>query len=152
MTIEPTTVAIAETEKTLRIISSIIKKNGRKILHQYPITSTQFIALQWVTEKGNLTIGELSKRIGLAFSTTTDLVDRMENNNLVERIRDEKDRRVVRIRALDKGKNIIKEVVKNRQEYVGTVLSSISVEKVEEMNEALHVLLEQMRDLDERQI
>ncbi len=152
MTTEPTLAAIAETEKTLRIISSIIKKNGRKILHQYPITSTQFIALQWVTDKGNLTIGELSKRIGLAFSTTTDLVDRMEKNKLVERIRDENDRRVVRIRALDKGKNIIKEVVKKRQEYVGTVLSSLSVERMEEMNEALLVLLEHMRTLDEKQI
>lgn len=153
MSKEPTTTtdAIAETEKTLRVISSIIKKNGRKILHHYPITSTQFIALQWVTDRGNLTIGELSKKIGLAFSTTTDLVDRMEKNDLVERVRDDKDRRVVRIQVLDKGINIIKEVVKKRQEYVGTVMESFSVEQMKEINKVLHVLEDHMFQLDEKQ-
>ena len=37
-----------------------------------------------------MTIDELSNRMYLAFSTTTDLVDRMEKNELVVRIRDEK--------------------------------------------------------------
>lgn len=149
MTIDLSKKMIIETEKTLRNISGIIKKNGRKILHQYPITSPQFIALQWVSEKGNLTIGELSNKIGLAFSTTTDLVDRMEKNELVERVRDQKDRRVVRIHILEKGKQIIGDVVQKRQEYLGTVLSSLSVAEMENMNEVLHVLHENMHRLDE---
>src|SRR5690625_6833094 len=79
-------------EKKLRYISGAIKQNGRKILKKYPITSPQFNALQWLIEEGELTIGELSNKNGLAFSTTTDLVDRMEKNELVERIRDSNDR------------------------------------------------------------
>ncbi len=149
MTIDSSKKIIVETEKTLRNISGIIKKNGRKILHQYPITSPQFIALQWVSEKGNLTIGELSHKIGLAFSTTTDLVDRMEKNDLVERVRDQKDRRVVRIHILEKGKQIINDVVQKRQDYLGTVLASLSVAEMENMNEVLHVLHENMHRLDE---
>lgn len=148
---DPSKEMIIETERILRNISGIIKKNGRKILHQYPITSPQFIALQWVSEKGNLTIGELSKKIGLAFSTTTDLVDRMEKNELVERVRDQKDRRVVRICILEKGKNIIKEVVKKRQEYLGAVLDSLSIQDMEQMNEVLGVLHHQMHQLDEQE-
>ncbi len=151
MSIEPSIRIIEETEKTLRNISGIIKKNGRKILHQYPITSPQFIALQWVSEKGDLTIGELSHKIGLAFSTTTDLVDRMEKNELVERVRDQKDRRVVRIHILDKGKKIIKEVVEKRQEYLGIVLESLSLAEKEKMNEVLQVLHQQMHQLDEKE-
>lgn len=104
--------AIVDVEKRLRYISGIIKQNGRKILNNYPITSPQFVALQWLREEGDLTIGELSNKISLAFSTTTDLVDRMERNDLVERVRDTKDRRVVRIHVLEKGKVIIEEVVK----------------------------------------
>lgn len=148
---EPSKGTIEETEKTLRNISGIIKKNGRKILHQYPITSPQFIALQWVREKGDLTIGELSKKIGLAFSTTTDLVDRMEENALVERSRDQKDRRVVRVHILEKGEIIIKEVVKKRREYLGTVLASLSNEEMVEMNAALQSLHTHMHQLDEKQ-
>jgi len=148
---DPSKEMIVETEKILRYISGIIKKNGRKILHQYPITSPQFVALQWVSEKRNFTIGELSKKIGLAFSTTTDLVDRMEKNELVERVRDQKDRRVVRIHILDKGKDIIKEVVKKRQEYLGEVLASLSIKEMEQMNEVLGILHHQMHQLDEQE-
>lgn len=43
----------------------------------------------------------------LAFSTTTDLVDRMEKNELIVRIRDPKDRRVVRIHLLDKEETLL---------------------------------------------
>src|SRR5699024_2361904 len=141
---------IAQSEKKLRYISGMIKKNGRKILNNYPITPSQFIALQWITEEDDITIGQLSKKIGLAFSTTTDLVDRMEKNKLIERARDSQDRRVVRIHALDKGKMVIKEVIKKRQQYLGDVLQTFSREQNEELNDLLHLLYEQMQIVDNR--
>ncbi|AUJ26102.1 Organic hydroperoxide resistance transcriptional regulator [Virgibacillus dokdonensis] len=137
-------------EKRMRYISGIIKKNGRKILHNYPITSPQFIALQWLLEEGDLTIGELSNRISLAFSTTTDLVDRMEKNGLVERVRDAKDRRVVRIHVLEKGKTIIHEVVEKRQEYLGQVLEEFSDDQIDQLHELLAYLHEQMKEKEQK--
>lgn len=148
---ETTNKEIVEAEINLRKISGAIKQNGRKILKNYPITSTQFIALQWITECGDLTIGELSNKIGLAFSTTTDLVDRMEKNNLVERVRDSVDRRVVRVRVLSKGKNIIKEVIKKRQAYLGNVFAAFTNEEAIKLNDLLKVLLEQMTQVGEKE-
>ncbi|MFS8631057.1 MAG: molybdopterin-dependent oxidoreductase, partial [Bacillales bacterium] len=101
---------VAELEKLLRYIAAILKQRGREILTQYPITPPQFVALQWLLEEGDLTIGELSNKMYLACSTTTDLIDRMERNGLVSRVRDEHDRRVVRIHLLEKGERIIEEV------------------------------------------
>lgn len=69
---------VAELEKSLRHIAAIVKQKGREILEDYTITPPQFIALQWLFERGDMTIGDLSNRIFLACSTTTDLVDRME--------------------------------------------------------------------------
>ncbi|WP_412775049.1 MarR family winged helix-turn-helix transcriptional regulator [Virgibacillus pantothenticus] len=134
----------------MRYISGIIKQNGRKILHNYPITSPQFIALQWLLEEGDLTIGELSNRISLAFSTTTDLVDRMEKNELVERVRDSKDRRVVRIHVLEKGKTIIHEVIEKRQHYLGEVLENFSDDQIDQLHELLAYLHEQMKEKEKK--
>lgn len=103
----------AEVEKDLRYISGIIKQKGREILSNYTITPPQFVALQWLFEDGDMTIGELSNKMFLACSTTTDLVDRMEKNNLVVRVKDSSDRRVVRIHLLEEGTRIIDEVIKN---------------------------------------
>lgn len=74
---------VAFLEKELRHISALIKQKGREILSNYTITPPQFIALQWLHEIGDMTIGDLSNKMYLAFSTTTDLVDRMEKMRLL---------------------------------------------------------------------
>ncbi|MDL4840609.1 MarR family winged helix-turn-helix transcriptional regulator [Aquibacillus rhizosphaerae] len=145
-----TTSTIAEIEKELRYISGIIKQKGREILDNYPITMPQFIALQWLLEEGDLTIGELSNKINLAFSTTTDLVDRMEKNELVERKRDTKDRRVVRIHLQDKGKVIIHEVIRKRQDYLGEVLENVSTDNIDVLHSILTLLHGQMKLVREK--
>ena len=96
-------------------------------------------------EDGDLTIGELSRKINLAFSTTTDLVDRMEKNKLVERTRDTKDRRVVRIHLLPVGRKIIREVIDQRRVYLSQVLSDVPADKVDVLDDVLELLLEKMQ-------
>ncbi|UOE96523.1 MarR family transcriptional regulator [Alkalihalobacillus sp. LMS39] len=126
------------------MIAQMIKQQGREILSQFPITPPQFVALQWLNEQGDMTIGELSNKMYLACSTTTDLIDRMEKNELVERVKDLQDRRVVRIHLLDKGKTIIEEVIKKRQEYLHGVLVNFSVEEVEILEKNLDLLYNEM--------
>ncbi len=141
---------IAAAEKKLRYIAAAIKRHGRKILKNYPITSPQFTALQWLIEEGDLTIGALSRKTGLAFSTTTDLVDRMEKNELVERVRDDNDRRVVRIHVLEKGETVIHAVLWERRKYLGEVLEQFSPEQTADLYELLTLLYDQMDRVHEK--
>ncbi|GAB6932962.1 MarR family winged helix-turn-helix transcriptional regulator [Calditerricola satsumensis] len=135
---------VYEIERLLRHMSCIVKQKGREILNHFPITPPQFDALLWLDECGDLTISELSNRMYLACSTITDLVDRMEKNGLVERVRDQSDRRVVRIRLLDKGRQIIQEVLKRRREYLAEVLAHVPPDDVREIRRALTRLNETM--------
>ncbi len=91
-----------------------------------------------------MTIGELSNKMYLACSTTTDLIDRMESNQLVERVRDTNDRRVVRIQLKEKGQNIILEVLEARREYLSSVLSNFSKKDVEDLSRTLSILHNEM--------
>ena len=136
---------IAQMEKDLRHIAGIIKQQGRKILTNYKITPPQFIALQWLFELGDMTIGDLSAKMYLAFSTTTDLVDRMEKNELVKRVRDEQDRRVVRIHLLPEGERIIEEVIEKRQTYLQNMLTHLGEDEVQEFSRYLSALHEEMK-------
>lgn len=136
---------VAYMEKELRYVATIIKQNGRKILKNYTITPPQFIALQWLFEHGDMTIGELSNKMYLAFSTTTDLVDRMEKNDLVKRVRDEKDRRVVRIHLLGEGERVIEEVIEKRRQYLNSVLDNFDEKEVLLLSRLLSKLHEEMK-------
>ncbi|WP_400242694.1 MarR family winged helix-turn-helix transcriptional regulator [Niallia sp. JL1B1071] len=137
---------IATIEKDMRYISGIIKQKGREILSNYTMTPPQFVALQWLFEEGDMTIGELSNKMFLAFSTTTDLVDRMEKNQLVQRVKDPNDRRVVRIHMLEEGKRLIDEVIKKRQGYLQEVLNDYTTEDIEELKKNFMRLHQVMRD------
>ena len=91
-----------------------------------------------------MTIGDLSTKMYLAFSTTTDLVDRMEKNELVQRVRDENDRRVVRIHLLSEGERIIQEVIVKRQDYLRDITVEFNEEEFEQLSrnlQKLHLLM-----------
>ncbi len=131
-------------EKNFRIASWMVKKKGREILGDFDITPPQFTALYMLSGEINLTIGELSNKMYLACSTVTDLLDRMERNGLVVRVKDEKDRRVVRIKVLDKGEEMIQDVLKTRRNYIAGILEGVSEEMVESVYEVMEMLCEKM--------
>lgn len=120
---------IVELEQELRHLCTIVKKKGREILSDFEITPPQFEALQYLLSEENITIGELSNKMYLACSTITDLIDRMEKNALVKRVRDEKDRRIVRISVLEKGHEIINEVLDARRNYLGIILNDLNYDE-----------------------
>ncbi|WP_078379487.1 MarR family winged helix-turn-helix transcriptional regulator [Sutcliffiella halmapala] len=137
---------VADIEKSLRYIATLVKQKGREILSNYTITPPQFVALQWLLEGGDMTIGELSTKMYLACSTTTDLVDRMEKNELVQRVKDPNDRRVVRIHLLEEGERIIEEVVQKRQEYLQNILKNYSQDEIFMLEKCLARLHLEMKE------
>ncbi|MBY4604877.1 MULTISPECIES: MarR family winged helix-turn-helix transcriptional regulator [Bacillus] len=136
---------VADIEKSLRHIAAIIKQKGREILNQYAITPPQFVGLQWLYELGDMTIGELSGKMYLACSTTTDLIDRMQKNELVERVKDPADRRVVRIHLLPEGERIIQEVIAKRQEYLRDMFETFTDEEIAIFEKSLMKLQHEMK-------
>lgn len=136
---------VADIEKSLRHIAAIIKQKGREILNQYAITPPQFVGLQWLYELGDMTIGELSGKMYLACGTTTDLIDRMQKNELVERVKDPADRRVVRIHLSFEGERIIQEVITKRQEYLRDMFESFTDEEIAIFEKSLMKLRHEMK-------
>lgn len=131
---------VSEIEELLRNVGTILKKRGRDILSNFDITPPQLDALMVLREFGELTMGELCQKMFLACSTATDLIDRMERNGLIERVRDTADRRVIRLRVLTKGSGVIDEVLEARRHYLSTILAEIDVADKERLIQSLEQL------------
>lgn len=131
---------IEKIEKLLRRVCFYIKKKGRTILEDYDITPSQFEALQIIVNHKEVTISELSNKLYQAPSTITDLVDRMESKDLVKRVRDSKDRRIVRIEGLEKGHNILEAVIMERCKFLDYSLENVSKEDKDSFTEYLDIL------------
>jgi len=136
----------ASIELLLRKLCFIIKQNGRELLVDFNMTPPQFNALQIIISEGEITISELSNKLYLAPSTITDIIDRMEKNNLVKRIRDTKDRRVVKVRALEKGHSFINDVIKKRIGFIKKHSSELSIEDKENLIKYLSSIINSYND------
>ena len=75
-------------------------------------------------------IGELGRNAQVKSSTMTDMIDRLEKEKIVERIRDDGDRRVVKVRLTDKGKKIKREFTQKTRKGVETAFSKLSEEEI----------------------
>lgn len=137
---------VEEIEALIRKVSFVIKCRGRDILNDFEITPPQFNALLLLSEHGDMTIGDLGSKMYLASSTATDLIDRMERNLLVERVRDDSDRRVVRLHMTDKGKQMILEVLESRKRYLDKLLAHVDQEDQEKLVNSLSKIYDLMKD------
>jgi len=120
---------VARLERLLRHISHAVYTKGRAILGDFGITSPQFDALLWLHWDGDMSMGALCDRMSLACSTVTDLVARMEKGGFVVRERDKSDRRVINVRLLPPGENMVAKVMAARIRYLKNILKDLTVDE-----------------------
>ena len=140
-------------ELFLRRADFAVRIEGRKVLSDLAVTPPQFTALQFIVKEKNnpISIGELSRSMCLAFSTVTDLIDRMEKLGYVERQKDEKDKRVIRIVPLEKGEAVLDQVVDHRVDFVESVIEGhYTKEEKETLREELKKLSELLKESKEK--
>jgi len=135
--------SIISIEKSIRYISAHVKSHGREILKTYDLSPLQFVALQWAGDKEGITIGELSNRLYLAHSTTTDIVDKLENGGFVRRQKYEKDKRIVLILMQEKGHKVIDEVIAKRISYISDITAHLNAGEKDKLPGILESILQE---------
>ena len=132
-------------ELKMRKVTMLLRKNTKSILVQHDITLPQYYALIQLRDQ-SLTMGELCCRLFLASSTVTDLIDRMENQELVRRVRVENDRRSIRIELLAGGRQIIDRVIEDRLDFLSMRLNKIAEDKIETLIQTTAELITLMEE------
>lgn len=93
--------------KCLRKITHEIGRHSKHIHENYNITLPQMICLREIANQGPISFSTLTKLIFLNNSTITGIVDRLENQQLVKRIRMSKDRRQIHLEATELGRELL---------------------------------------------
>jgi DNA-binding MarR family transcriptional regulator len=85
-------------------------------LLRFDLTSSQIKVLMSFSEKDSFTMTELSKAHFVSVSTMTSMVDRLIHSGFIERNKDKKDRRIVRVSLNADGKKTVKNLIKARKQ------------------------------------
>lgn len=105
-------------------------------------TRAQWLVMYYIERYEKMSQTELADKLDLKSSTVVRLLDRMEKEEIVLRIKGQKDRRVTYIMLTDKGKKRIEELLPIVQEVSILFSRGISEEEFEIFNTVLNKLYE----------
>ncbi len=137
-------------EKILREVCFKIRVKGREALREYAITPAKFDVLQRLYFGGPQTMSILSQSLGIAKSTTTGLIKRLEKEGFVEREVKSDDKRVVFVKITQKGVDVINSVIRRRIEFVSEVMKVFSFEENSKFEELLVKFDEKVLELTDK--
>ncbi|WP_246315309.1 MarR family winged helix-turn-helix transcriptional regulator [Paenibacillus foliorum] len=86
---------------SIRKLTKIFNVTMKEDLKELGLTKPQIMTLGTVYYDRK-TIGQISENTGLSYSTVSGIIDRLERDGWIERVRDEADRRIVWIGKTDK--------------------------------------------------
>src|SRR5262245_48133054 len=105
------TVIAQDVDRDLRAIRARIRRPLEAAIARGNLTGPQQSVMHALVQSDGMSLKELSAHLGLAHSTVSGIVDRMEERGLLERQTDQADRRVTRIGVTPKVRSFVRDAV-----------------------------------------
>lgn len=112
----------------------------------FGVTPSQFVVLSKIQKRGRMTISEIADGMGVSLSAVTALSDRLYKAGMVERQRDDKDRRLVWLEITPQGRKSVDFIKDERNRIAAKYFGQLPDEDVERLIEIFKKLLVILRD------
>lgn len=124
----------------LRPVLLRLSRELRKETEQMGVTSRQVTLLWLVREHPGLSLRELAAEERISAPALSGHVDRLEKAGLLERVRDESDRRRVGLTLTDEGVSLLRRVRARRTTWLADRLRGLDDGEVEAIERAIEPL------------
>lgn|SRR5690625_3321768 len=114
-----------------------VKKQVEKDIKNYGLNLTEFGVLELLYHKGEQPIQLIGKKVLLASSSITYVVDKLEGKKFLKRVACPKDRRVIYASLTEDGKKLMDQIFPKHEEAMTTIFSNLTKEEKER---AIHLL------------
>jgi DNA-binding MarR family transcriptional regulator len=123
---------VAEREQ---VVEDVLREYSRAVVLSDPsrlevweelgLTMSQLRVLHHLNRQPGMTAGTLAERLGVRPSTVTGIVDRLVRHDLVERLADPDDRRVVRNILTPRGGEVVTDISRAGRMFVTNILDRL---------------------------
>lgn len=128
--------------KVLKQVLSVFKHNMKNQFKNMNVTGPQGMLIGTLSHYGEMKISDLSEKLGLSNSTVSGIIDRLQKQGLVERIRSIEDRRVIYVSVTPKFSDIAQKSFKEVEESFEAMISSASQQELDTILKGLSTLEE----------
>ena len=119
-----------------RNVNTLDKKTA-KIASEYHLTFSQFMVLEALYSKGDMSVGEVRERILSSVGTISIIVNNLVKMKYIERIPDKKDRRVCILHLTKEGYEVISKIAPKNE---AKITESMDVLDQDEKETLLYLL------------
>lgn len=134
------------------VIRQITWQSNKQLLQtlsrpEIGLTMPQMVTLFAIRNTGTCRMSELAEITQQSAGTLTGIVDRLIEDNLVGRVRDIDDRRVVQVTLTAQGEERLTRVEEARREDMERILRRFHIEQLADLDTLLRLLLSGVHDL-----
>lgn len=116
------------------------------------VTCEQHYTMRYINQVTSCTSSELAQVFGVNKSAITSIINRLFEKELIQRTRDEKDRRVIYLTLTDKGKNVFFKMEERIQRLVESIINKFDDTEIQTFLttfEKLDRLIEESKEIRE---
>ena len=149
----PAVPAVAYDLQVLQALRRLIRATdilSRRLIAQHKVSGPQLVCLHKLLESDGLTVTELSKAVFLSASTVVGILDRLERQDLITRIRSTVDRRKVLIHVSQAGRDLVQDAPSPLQDALRSGLARLPIAHQQVIAESIGQLVDmlELNDLD----
>jgi DNA-binding MarR family transcriptional regulator len=134
----------------LRMLSCTVRIENEirsRLRASFGITLPRFdLMAQLERHPEGLRMGELSRRMMVTGGNVTGITDQLEQENLVQRVPDPKDRRAYAVRLTDAGRSAFAEMAQVHERWIEELLHDVSADEKSQLIDLLSKLKRQLDD------
>jgi MarR family transcriptional regulator, organic hydroperoxide resistance regulator len=135
--------------KVLKKIHQVVKQRMEEHFKDSNLTVPQGMLIGILAHHGEMKVSDLSEKLGLSNSTVSGIIDRLERQGVVERVRSSEDRRIVYISLSDSAKKNSQKYYENINNTFDKILDKATREELEVILkglDTLEIVMERNRD------
>ncbi|HEX8603231.1 MAG TPA: MarR family winged helix-turn-helix transcriptional regulator [Pseudoduganella sp.] len=138
-----------EALQKLRIVIRAAQRHSLWVEKRCGVNGAQLWIMQELAEVPGLRVGQITARLAIAQTTTSNLLEGLVRKGYVVKTRDQEDARVVKLALSDAGQALLDAAPKPARGLLPEALAKLDVAALASLNAGLQGLLDSIDDLDE---
>lgn len=134
---------LSREEESLRVLTILLRASGsvvnmlKKDMRSYGLNPTEFTVLEVLYNLGEQPIQLIGKKVLLASSSITYVIDQLEKKELVIRAQNKKDRRVILVSLTKKGKEFMDDIFPQHSQIIQDLFTDLTTEEIIQLGDSL---------------
>ena len=132
---------ISEIINNIRRVFQVVNEQSKKAEHHTGLTGPQLWAIKTIAQGAPIMVSEIAARMHLHPATVVGILDRLEIRGLVQRVRSQEDRRVVRVELTTSGEDLVRKSPEVAQGLLVAGLEKLKTSNLRTISDSLDQLV-----------